>query len=414
MANKSINTLDETTSLANADLLVLWKASANAAYSISGQSFTTMLTTLADGHGGIASITWTTSGTSGDGQYHYATIHYADDTTSTFTIRDGVKGDTGAQTYVWIRYAEHEPTADADIGVIPAAWMGIYIGLSSTAPTSYSAYTWYKIKGDKGNTGESISRIVNTSSSGLTDIYTVYTDADTNVGTFSVTNGAGGVSTVNEIAPDENGNAQLFVASVGDLTLNGTALVPGSAVIADAYSALAPGQVLMCPATDFPSGQLPGGQTNGTVEIVKTDSSTTGWIEFHGKTNSVGDYRMFLANDGTPSNVWTPTTAVTSGSFARNAGSILPAGNNITVERAGRLVTVTGYVTLTNAIATYQNVGTVSSGFTPRKGINVLMIPSVQDSFPVWCYLATTGDLSTQGIGLTAGHTYYCTITYIS
>jgi hypothetical protein len=32
----------------------------------------------------------------------------------------------------------------------PDDWMGIYAGESSTAPTAYTSYTWYKIKGDPG------------------------------------------------------------------------------------------------------------------------------------------------------------------------------------------------------------------------------------------------------------------------
>ena len=310
MANKSINTLDETTSLANADLLVLWKASANAAYSISGQSFTTMLTTLAEGHGGIDTITWTTSGTSGDGQYHYATIHYADTSTSTFTIRDGVKGDTGAQTYVWLRYSDgtndgaDPPNADNQIGVIPAPWLGIYVGLSNTAPTSYSAYTWYKIKGDKGDTGESISRVVKSSTVGLTDYYTMYTDENTNVGSFTVTNGQGGVSTVNENAPDGDGNVDTIVRSVEDLTLNGTALVSGSATISDAYSALLQTKILMCPLADFASGQRPNSQsTAGTITIFKGNSVDESWIAAHGDTYGYGDYHMYFAS-GSPSGMW--------------------------------------------------------------------------------------------------------------
>lgn len=149
MANKQISDLSAANDILPADLFVLEQD--GTAKKLSGQLLISRLTALADGHGGIQSITWTVSGTSGNGQYHNATIHYADATTSTFHIRDGIKGDRGSSYYVHIRYSNVEPSAlYPDISEIPDSWMGIYTGLSSTAPTSYTAYKWYKIKGDTG------------------------------------------------------------------------------------------------------------------------------------------------------------------------------------------------------------------------------------------------------------------------
>ena len=105
---------------------------------------------------------------------------------------------------------------------------------------------------------------------GFTPDFKFYTADGTAVGTFSVTNGEGGVSTVNGIAPDGDGDVQTTVSSVSDL-----GLTVGSATISDAYTALASKQVLICPASDFAVGELPlsGGnrQTDGTIEIVKGD-----------------------------------------------------------------------------------------------------------------------------------------------
>ena len=309
MANKSINNLENAGSLANADLFVIWQNSTNTACNLTGQQFTAMLTAMADGHGGIASISWTTSGTSGDGQYHNATITYADGNTDTFSIRDGVKGNTGAQTYVWIKYADSEPTADADMGDVPAAWMGIYVGVASSAPSAYTSYTWYQIKGAKGDTGDSIDQIRLTEQSGLVDTYTVTTVSGVNVGTFTVTNGNGGVSTVNSIAPDGNGNVAAVVSSVSELSLT-----VGSATVADAYSALLANQMLVCPATDFANAQLPYVDstyiTDGTVEIYK-GNGTNGWIEFHGRIDTVGDFRMYLNSSSVPSGTWIPLIPTT-------------------------------------------------------------------------------------------------------
>ena len=117
MADKQISDLVAATSGQTSDLFVLEQS--GTAKKLTGQILVNYLTSIADGHGGIASITWQTSGTSGDGQYHYATIHYADTTTSTFTIRDGLKGDTGNDWYVYIKYSADLPTSDADIGTPP-------------------------------------------------------------------------------------------------------------------------------------------------------------------------------------------------------------------------------------------------------------------------------------------------------
>ena len=158
MADRQISDLVAASAVQVADLFVLEQD--GTAKKLTGQILENWLLSFADGHGGIQSITWTTSGTAGDGQYHYATIHYADATTSTFTIQDGYKGDTGAAWYMHIKYSHEEPTRDSDMGDIADEWMGIYSGTSATAPTSYTAYTWYKIKGDIGTPSQLNSTVV--------------------------------------------------------------------------------------------------------------------------------------------------------------------------------------------------------------------------------------------------------------
>lgn len=62
-----------------------------------------------------------------------------------FNVMDGVNG-----THAWIRYAAVQPTQDSDIKTTPDEWIGIYCGPSTTAPTAYTAYSWYKFKGETG------------------------------------------------------------------------------------------------------------------------------------------------------------------------------------------------------------------------------------------------------------------------
>ena len=241
MADKQISDLVAATSVQVADLFVLEQS--GTAKKLTGQILINFLTAIADGHGGIASITWQTSGTSGDGQYHYATIHYADTTTSTFTIRDGLKGDTGNDWYVYIKYSADLPTSDADMSNTPDNWIGLYSGTASTAPSHYTDYTWFQWKGDTGNTGAActiVSQSVGylTSSSGTvvpegswqstvptvaqgsflwTRSRVTYNTGDV-VTSYSVArfgiDGAGSVSSVNEISPDGSGNVSLTASDV--------------------------------------------------------------------------------------------------------------------------------------------------------------------------------------------------------
>lgn len=220
MADVAINDLPAATNVQAADLLVLWQQASNAARSISGQSFTNWLVGYADGHGGIQSIAKTGSAGT-DPVVDTYTITYADTTTDTFTVTNGLKGDTGDQTYVWIAYSTDEPTSDADISTIPDNWIGIYAGLESTfANLHYTDFSWFKIKGAQGDTGVGIGSVELTSQSGLVDTYTMYSDESTPqaIGTFTVTNGSGGVDTVDGASPDGTGNVVTALALSDSIT----------------------------------------------------------------------------------------------------------------------------------------------------------------------------------------------------
>ena len=319
MANKQISQLTEATSVTVSDLFVLEQS--GAAKKLTGQTLLDDLATALDGHGGIASISYTAPvSPSLDGTL---TITLADGTTSAFTVtngadgvdgtdgqagRDGVDGVTftpavseqgviswtndggrqnpnpvdihgadgtdgsdgtdgvtftpsvsaagviswtndggrpnppsvnikgatgaaGAATYTYIKWSSVQPTSDSDLGDIPDEWFGIYVGASATTPTHYTDYVWYKVKGEKGNTGadgESIGSVVwlsNSSGSpqgtaGTTDTYQVKLEDDTVVGTFDVTNGLNGsglVDSVCGVAP-VNGNVPLTPSDIGAAT----------------------------------------------------------------------------------------------------------------------------------------------------------------------------------------------------
>ena len=296
MADKAISELVAASAVSSTDLFVLEQG--GTAKKLTGQTLENWLVHMADGHGGIQTI----EKTSTSGLVDTYTITFADTTTSTFTVKNGkaiqsiatyyavssngttpptswsltrqnmtptnrylwsyqsftyndgsrsasastvigIYGDTGAQTYVWIKYAAVMPTSDSDVGDDPDKWIGIYVGLSDTAPTSYTEYTWYEYKGEKGDQGdastivsqsvtylEGSSGTVIPSGSWTTTIPSVtpgnylwtrtritFND-DTEITAYSVSrfgiDGTGSVSTVNGQSPDINGNVALTAGNI--------------------------------------------------------------------------------------------------------------------------------------------------------------------------------------------------------
>ena len=186
MADKTIGDLNTAPGTVDDSNTLFVVQQSGAAYKLDGHAFILALTSILDGHGGVASITYTSpvspsldgtmtitladgsetevtvsngkgissiakTGTSGLVDTY--TITYNDSTSSTFTVTNGAKGDTGATWYVWIKYAGSQPTQDSDMGNVPDNWMGIYSGTASSAPAHYTSYSWFQIKGATGETG---------------------------------------------------------------------------------------------------------------------------------------------------------------------------------------------------------------------------------------------------------------------
>ena len=273
MADKAISELVAAEQIKSTDMFVLEQDS--TAKRLQGQTLLNWLTAAADGHGGISNIAKT--GT--DGLVDTYTITLADTTTKTFTVTNGngltnfeklstvglvdnyrftrtdgtffdfsvyngAKGDKGEDSHVWIKYASQQPTADShSMGDLPDAWMGVYSGTAQEAPDDWQQYTWYQIKGEKGDTGAaatvtgttveymvSDSGTIVPSGSWSTVIPTVpqgkylWTRVTTTFNTgspvvsYSVTrmglDGTGSVSMVNNKSPDESGNVSLSAEDI--------------------------------------------------------------------------------------------------------------------------------------------------------------------------------------------------------
>lgn len=181
MANKQISQLPAASQMNDSDLLVCEQN--GVAKRLAGS----VLMAMINSHGGITGTSYTPpvapslQGT--------LTLTFTDGTSFNVPIMNGAKGATGAQGaqgergaaftyedftseqleslrgeqgiqgvpgnpgYVHIKWSSVNPTSDADIGDIPDAWMGVYSGSSSTAPISYTEYTWVRVKGAQGEPG---------------------------------------------------------------------------------------------------------------------------------------------------------------------------------------------------------------------------------------------------------------------
>ena len=273
MADKAISELISAERVKATDLLVMEQD--GAAKKLTGQILLNWLTAAADGHGGISSIVkQSTSGltdtyritladtttfdfpvkngrnistiskVSTSGLKDTYRITYNDSTTSTFTVANGAKGDKGDNAYVWIRYASQQPTAAShNFGALPDNWMGVYSGNSATAPTDWTQYQWFEIKGEKGDTGNpatlvssSVMYMVSDSGSIVpsgswgstiptvpqgkylwTRVIQTY-NTGSPITSYSVSrfglDGTGSVSSVNSQSPDSTGNVNLTAADI--------------------------------------------------------------------------------------------------------------------------------------------------------------------------------------------------------
>lgn len=234
MADKSIAQLNEAEKVYSDDLFVLNQS--GSAKKLSGNTLKNWLLEIAQSLGGISKIEKiSTSGLKDTYRIYYA----KDGTTTDFTVTNGDKGDKGDNSYIWIRYTGQKPTESShSFGTTPDDWMGIYAGNSATAPTDYNLYSWFKIKGEKGETGDasavtrkSVTYQVGSSGTAapsslwLQDVPTVpqgqflwtktavtFNTGDT-ITWYSVSrmgiDGTGAVSTVCGIDPDSGGNVAL-------------------------------------------------------------------------------------------------------------------------------------------------------------------------------------------------------------
>lgn len=280
MADKAISELVSAEQITATDMFVLEQN--GTAKKLTGQVLLNWLTAAADGHGGIQSIEKrSTSGladtyritladttvfdfvvtngrgisslqkTGTSGLVDTYTFTYNDGTKATFTVTNGQKGDKGDNAYIWVKYASQEPTASSNsFGDLPDDWMGVYFGTASTAPTNWQQYKWYRIKGEKGDTGEPATIVSAEITYQASDSGTIIPSGSWNTSIPPVTpgrylwtrqvlqfntgapitsystsrfgiDGTGSVSTVAGVSPDADGNVPLTASDVKALPVAG-------------------------------------------------------------------------------------------------------------------------------------------------------------------------------------------------
>lgn len=280
MADKAITELVAADQIGATDLFVLQQN--DTAKKLPGQVLLNWLTAAADGHGGIKSIeklktniladtyritladtttfdfvvnngrgisNITKTGTSGLVDTYR--IDYNDNTAGTFTVTNGAKGDKGDNSYIWVKYASQKPTASShSFGDLPDAWIGLYFGTASSAPSNWQQYTWYQWKGEKGDKGDPATLVSSEIAYQIGDSGTVIPsgswtttipavtpgkylwtrqvirfNSGNPITSYSVSrfgiDGTGAVASVAGISPDSTGNVPLTAESVKALGLSG-------------------------------------------------------------------------------------------------------------------------------------------------------------------------------------------------
>lgn len=137
MANKPISQLTEATAVQTTDLFVVEQT--GTAKKLTGQTLIDQLATALDGHGGIASI----AKTSTSGNVDTYTITYADNTTYTYTVTNGVDGTNGADG----------SAATVAVGTTTTGAAGTSASVTNSGTSSAAVFNFTIPKGDKGDTG---------------------------------------------------------------------------------------------------------------------------------------------------------------------------------------------------------------------------------------------------------------------
>lgn len=165
-----------------------------------------------DGQDGVSSYVWVRYGTSAAGAgmtTNPAGMTYIGVATTTTAVApstagsytwslikgdQGIKGETGDNgltSYLHIKYSDDGTTFTANGGETVGAYIGTYVDFTAADSTSFSAYTWNRVKGEQGPQGPT-----GTSITGVTEYYLAST-----LSSGVTTSTAGWTTTMQTITP---------------------------------------------------------------------------------------------------------------------------------------------------------------------------------------------------------------------
>lgn len=157
-------------------------------------------------------------------------------------------------------------------------------------------------------------------------------------------------------------------------------LTSGSATIAGALTALPENGILICAAGGFSSSAVPN--IYGTIELKKITTARP-VVQFWGRSESNGDWRMFCDNNGTPSGAWIKVADV-SENVTFTKASIL-SNVSSTFKRTGQVVSLSLVADISSVSAgTWTTIGTIPSGVRPSSTVSgVCMMAYVAAQFQI-------------------------------
>lgn len=201
MANKSISELTRADTIYANDLFVLEQS--DTTKSLTGQMLINWLTAMADGHGGVSTITYTAAP---EGSLMASmVVTLADGTTSTIPVYNGAKGDRGEPGATGATGSAASVTSQSRTYQVSSSGTTIPTGTwSSTIPAvSAGEYLWSRLE-------------ITWSDTTVTTLYAVGYAGQNG-------SGSGTVTAVNNVQPDAGGNVTLTASDVGALASSGTA-----------------------------------------------------------------------------------------------------------------------------------------------------------------------------------------------
>lgn len=258
-------------------------------------------------------------------------------TTGSIRGAQGDPGPTGPAAYVHIRYSAVQPTQDSDMSTTPNDWMGIYSGAASTAPTAYTDYAWYKIKGETGSASNVYGNTIDMSSSDSTKVATAIGNKADKVsnaasGNFAGLDTNGNLTDSGKKASDfvsvyqgtENYGCFMRVGSDGNLALVLLAIMQAATSSTDGSVGLVPK-----PSAGDQGKFLRGDATWANPSAMSGATASVAGAAGLVPAPSAGDQNKVLKGDGT----W--GTAQQSNLMPSTAFSIPSVGDSVTYLMTG-------------------------------------------------------------------------------